>query len=413
MPTVQGAGSVHPTVAVGTDYAVGQQASAVIQSAANVQVAVMTAGGVAPTVPGGQDGVLIVDTSQPGFIGGGIAASGYRYFVVGDTYNPITVPGGGSVGQVAILGTALGPVGAIAFSAGGGSGTIVGGDGNKTITTGHGTNFAVYTGAGNDTVNLSGSPAAGLDTVAAGAGQNLVTLGAAPTQVQSTGSDTINVSVGSTTVQAIGNAAVALQGGSGARTLINGGGYASVSGGAGSVTVFGGAGGINAQGGSAGNNLMLGGSGQTYLTGGGGGDVLIATSASAQQVLQAGTGNETLLGSLSTMNNVFAAGSGNDLIIAGAGNDTIFAGAGAVTVTGGAGADAFTFNTIIARGGSMTITDFTPGVDRVVLRNYPDAPASLAANAQHIGPASTRVTLSDGSSITFVGLSSVTPGFFG
>ena len=415
MPTVQGAGSVHPTITAGTDYSVAQQASAVIQSAANIQLATMTSGGTAPTVPSGQYGGLIVDASQPSFPGGGIGASGYRFFVVGDTYNPITVSGGGAIGQQVILGQALGPSGIVSYNAGGGSGTVVGGDGKKVITTGPGTNFAVYTGTGNDTINLSSSPAAGQDTVSAGTGQNLVNLGSAPTQVQSTGADTINVSLGSTTVQAIGSAAaVVLQGnGSGARTFINGGNGATVSGGTGSATVFGAAGGGNYQGGSGGNNLLLGGSGQAYLTGSGSGDVLIATSTSNLQVLLAGAGNETLLGSLSTMNNIFAVGSGSALIVAGSGNDTIVGGLGSATVTGGAGADAFTFNALGNHGGSMTITDFTPGIDHVKLLNYADAPASLAANAQLVAPAATRVTLSDGSSITFLGLSSVNQNFFG
>lgn len=406
MPTVQGAGSVHPNVTAGTNYAVAQQASSLIASAVNVQARVMTGGGTAPTVPGSQYGELIVDTSG-GFIGGGIGAAGYTYFVVGDTPNPLTITAGGLLGQTAIFGT-----GVATYNAAGGSGTVVGGDGNKTINAGPGTNFALYTGAGDDTINLSSSPAAGQNTVAAGGGHNLVNLGAAPTQIIASGADTINVSAGSTTVQAIGGAQASVAGGSGQRTVVNAAGSSTVFGGAGSATVVGGAGGGQFYGGASGSNLLLGGSGGAYLTGATSGDVLIATSTSAMQVLQAGAGNETLLGALSTADNLFSAGSGADLIIAGSGNDTILAGSGYATVTGGAGSDSFTFNALVAHGGNMTITDFTPGADHVVLRNYPDSAANLAASAKLVAPATARVTLSDGASITFLHISSVDASFF-
>ena len=131
------------------------------------------------------------------------------------------------------------------------------------------------------------------------------------------------------------------------------------------------------------------------------------------QLLYAGSGNETLLGSLSTTSNLFVAGSGNDLIFGGAGADTFVAGTGAATITAGAGADVFMFNAAASAGAQITITDFNPGVDFVRLNNYGGANTAgpLAAAATRVGTGS-RVTLSDGTTITFLGVPSVTSGFF-
>ena len=150
------------------------------------------------------------------------------------------------------------------------------------------------------------------------------------------------------------------------------------------------------------------------LQGAGNGDVLIATGTGARQFLYAGAGNETLLGSLSSTNNYFVGGSGSDLIMAGSGNDTIYAGSGTATVTGGLGADLFIFDPARSAGGRFVITDFTPGVDHVSLQNYSasNTPGSAAASAQIAGPTASKITLSDGTSITFQGITSVRPSFF-
>ena len=91
------------------------------------------------------------------------------------------------------------------------------------------------------------------------------------------------------------------------------------------------------------------------------------------------------------------------------------AGTGAATITAGSGPDVFMFNANTTAGAQITITDFTPGLDHVRLLNYAGAnnPASLAAAATNLGTAGSRVTLSDGTTITFQGVSSVNSGFFG
>ncbi len=56
---------------------------------------------------------------------------------------------------------------------------------------------------------------------------------------------------------------------------------------------------------------------------------------------------------------------GRDTLVGSAGDDVISGGIGADTLTGGAGADQFVFTSL--RDGTDTITDFQPGIDRIVL----------------------------------------------
>jgi Ca2+-binding RTX toxin-like protein len=56
---------------------------------------------------------------------------------------------------------------------------------------------------------------------------------------------------------------------------------------------------------------------------------------------------------------------GRDALVGTAGDDVITGGIGADTLTGGAGADQFVFTSL--RDGIDTITDFQPGIDRIVL----------------------------------------------
>ena len=56
---------------------------------------------------------------------------------------------------------------------------------------------------------------------------------------------------------------------------------------------------------------------------------------------------------------------GRDTLVGSAGDDVISGGIGADTLTGGAGADQFVFTSL--RDGTDTITDFQPGIDRLVL----------------------------------------------
>ncbi len=420
--TISGAGSTLPD---GTNINVARQVAAMINSATTFQSTNPI--GTAPAVPGGQVGELIVNTTTPAIV---IASGLYQYFVVSDAplpgTAPVTVTGGGALNQQVVLGTRP-----VTFNAGGGSGIIVGGDDNKAIDIGVGTNFAIYTGAGDDTISLVSSAAAGRNTVEAGLAvtNNTVNLGAAPTLVRSTGNDAVSVGSGAATIEVVGMVQDTVSGGAGRMTFVEGDGASQVNyvtdpvtsvrqpvAAFGSATVIGGvgAGGLY-RGGTSGSNLLVGGLGAVTLQGAGSGDVLIATGSSGMQVLQAGAGNETLLGSLSASNNVFSAGSGSDLIIAGSGNDRINAGrGGSATITGGGGADLFVFDPRFSAGAQVVITDFAPGADHIVLQAYaaPNTAANLAASAQRVGASASRITLSDGTTITFQGVTAVDASFF-
>jgi len=67
-----------------------------------------------------------------------------------------------------------------------------------------------------------------------------------------------------------------------------------------------------------------------------------------------------------------------DTLVGSAGDDVISGGIGADTLTGGAGADQFVFTSL--RDGTDTITDFQPGIDRIVLTQVLQS-AGIASNA--------------------------------
>ncbi len=424
--TIKGAGSVYPTLTAGTNLAVARQAGAIISAAISSGAAVVTVTGgftapTPPTVPA----VLVVNTNSPLNLA---VPAAYPYVVIADSPAPMTVSGAGAANEAIVIGA-----GTVQFNTGGGSGTIVGGDGNKFINLGATSGFAVYTGAGNDTIDLRQSQAGGRSTVEAGAGfnafdangaitpGNTILLGAGATQVRSTGSDSIVAGAGSATIQVVGAVQTTVAGGAGTLTLVNStvasqlnfSSATSAPLSSGSTTVVGGAGGGTYRGGSDGNNLLVGGVGAVTLQGAGNGDVLLAMGTTGMQLLYAGSGNETLLGSLSTTSNLFVAGSGSDLIFGGSGADTFVAGKGTATITAGAGADKFMFNAATSAGAQITITDFTPGIDFIQLANYSgsNTPSSLASAASHVTGGS-RLTLSDGTTITFQGITTVTGGFF-
>lgn len=67
-------------------------------------------------------------------------------------------------------------------------------------------------------------------------------------------------------------------------------------------------------------------------------------------------------------NDVIFTSGGDDTVLGGGGDDTIVRGLGSKTVTGGAGADTFVVGLFQpGTSGSMKVTDFTNGVDRVVI----------------------------------------------
>lgn len=201
-----------------------------------------------------------------------------------------------------------------------------------------------------------------------------------------------------------GNDDVNAQGNSGDNVMTGSGGRNFLTGGAGNDTVLGGAGddfvasttGADSVGGGSGNDIVYGGSGNDTLTGGTGNDIL--EGASESDSLLGGDGNDYLDG-----------GSEGDILDGGAGNDTLIGGSGNDTLTGGEGADVFVFT---ADSGSIDrITDFEVGVDviQVVGEN---TTADQLVNDAVVSGSDTIIYLSDGSTITVVGVTGIDVDWF-
>ncbi|WP_052269604.1 calcium-binding protein [Leisingera sp. ANG-M6] len=159
-----------------------------------------------------------------------------------------------------------------------------------------------------------------------------------------------------------------LLGGSGDDTLLGEGGADDLAAGGGNDRLYG-SGGSDTLRGEGGADKLWGGSGTDRLAGGRGNDVL-----------DGGSGDDTLLGESGA--DFLAAGSGDDRLYGSSGNDTLRGEAGADRLWGGTGADLLeggSGNDRLAGGegadvfvfagshGSDTVTDFTPGLDRIRL----------------------------------------------
>jgi Ca2+-binding RTX toxin-like protein len=124
-------------------------------------------------------------------------------------------------------------------------------------------------------------------------------------------------------------------------------------------------------------------------------DVVINTGKIAGSVMLGG-GADLYSGALGGAVNVNG-GDGNDLIIGGAGNDTLDGGTGNNTLTGGAGADRFVFDSTPDGTSISRITDFTHGVDRILLSladfaGVGVAGTRLGAAGFHVGAAASSAT---------------------
>ncbi|MHB2246793.1 retention module-containing protein [Pseudomonas fitomaticsae] len=139
--------------------------------------------------------------------------------------------------------------------------------------------------------------------------------------------------------------------------------------------------------GGAGNDLLYSGPGNDLLDGGTGIDTASYAHATAEVTVNLGllgaqntigagtdtlTGIENLVGSNfndtltgDNNNNVINGGLGNDILNGGGGDDLLIGGMGNNTLTGGPGAD--TFQWLKGNSGHDTVTDFTPGTDKLDL----------------------------------------------
>ena len=306
----------------------------------------------------------------------------------------------------------------ITFNTGGGTGTVVTGDGNNLIGTPVSGNaseaFDITTGTGNDTIIA----ATGSNTVSAGTGANMIFTGTATDTIYGNGASDIISGVGGasgqtdTVFQFSGQALI----GAFAKNLeFIGGSGASVTifGGTGSYVINAGTGSDLMAGGSAGSNIIAGGNGAVGSTifGGGNGDLLIARGSGINEIA-AGSGNETLTGSSSTGENFFntylgpASASSSALIVGGTGADVYFAGSGSSTIISGGGSD--TVAVVNGRGGgSITLSNFQPSNQTIQLQGYAADQAMAAVISQTDVNGSAMVTLADNTAIVFTGTAKI------
>src|SRR6266550_1482703 len=216
-----------------------------------------------------------------------------------------------------------------------------------------------------------------------------------------------------------------LAGGTGLNQFLDGhlGNQSILGGTAGTETIWGGPG-DTIRGGSGGNETIGGAPGDT-ITGGSGGNESI-DGARGNQSIGSG-GNETIAGvsgetiTGGAANTFFDGTSGNESIIAGSGNSTIWGGPGdTVQGASGGGSALIGFaggNETLWDNGSTTtghdsVSTFSQaGGDRVSLNSATDTIANVVGTASTSG-GNTTVTLHDGSTITFIGISSIDNTFF-
>ena len=340
------------------------------------------------------------------------------------------------------------------------------GTGNNTLAT-TGTSDGVISGAGTDTVFSSATGTSqlignGPDTFVSGGNQTTVFSGAggsvffggtgSSTMAQSTGNDTFvggsgdaSIYGGSgTSLEFGGMGNYSFEGSSGMATIVASSGANTVFGGTGAVSVYGTAAGTGVYvGGSTGNNVILSSTGDSTLVGAGATDNLVA-QGNSPDLLVAGSGQDTLTGTASSGNDTYvgaagnaliAAGSGNSLVVGGSGSDTVYAGTGGGNLTyfGGSGTDSVigsayqdTFavgsgnETLIGSGGTdtyvlnnghaggtITVQDFKVGIDQVALFGYASTQVASAEAAETVSGGSTSLSFSDGTRMTFVGITNI------
>ncbi|WP_323798196.1 DUF4347 domain-containing protein [Nisaea sp.] len=230
--------------------------------------------------------------------------------------------------------------------------------------------------------NIEFAAIVGSATVNGGSGQNYV-VGDDAAQFISLGAedDTLAGGGGSDTVGS-GWGEDIVYGNQGTDYVFGGGGMDTLYGGQGADTAFGG----------NDNDVVYGNKGNDTLSGGENDDLLYG--GQSEDIVYGNAGNDSLNGNLG--DDSLYGGSGNDLISGGAGNDRLEGDHGNDTLAGGGGADTFVF---AFGGGSDRVNDFQAGTDTMALES------GLRVSAGTETDGNTVVTLSDGGTVTVIGVS--------
>jgi Ca2+-binding RTX toxin-like protein len=319
-------------------------------------------------VPAGFVGEIAVTVAGGGSVN---VPAGYSVTAIENSVTgPVTISGGGSLfaGNTTITYYGAASPNTVLITVN---------NGNDLLSMPDGSTYEIALGNGNDTVYANGS-----GTVTGGDGANIFYVGSPDGQneVNSYGNtDTVVAGQGSVTVTSSGS----------------------------DPLVFGGSGQLVYLGGVPGNPTITGGAGQETLFAAAGQDLTYtdgSNTTTGANILAAGAGNETLNAGAAQYGVQLAAGSGSVDMIGSQGNDVFYGGNGAATMTGNGGADAFIFgNTAGHTGGADIITDFN-GSDNFVVSGYGADAAQKALNAATVSAGSTTVTLSDSTTITFIGV---------
>ncbi len=293
--------------------------------------------------------------------------------------------------------TVGGGSGQLFFAGGIGSSLVSGGSGSATILGGAGGGQFTGGSAGQNILVSQGS--AGSDTTLTGVAAGDVLFGSAPGNDYldaGQGRESIIGGGGDTTITG-GNAADVIFTGGGNSTVFDGtAGGDIVVGGAGSVTltaqkgdaVFGGTGALSVSGSTSGADSILGGSGSLVVNGRGGNMLVVAGTSTSQ--IHTGNGASLIFGS-----------SGNTTLTGGNGSMQVLLGSGNLLIGEGAGPASYDVVNGLA-GGTAAIFGFRPGIDKIDLFGYSQSGTHIAT-----GSGSTLISLSDGTKIELVGVSSI------
>jgi Ca2+-binding RTX toxin-like protein len=342
-------------------------------------------------------------------------AAGYQGLAILSTNGNVLTALHGNYGVVDAGANDLVMLGDGSESIGGAFGdTLVGGTGLSQFLDAHLGGQSVIGGSGGGETIWGGAG----DTIQGSAGANVTIGGVAGDTVigGSSGNEFIDGSRGNQSITGGNGANDSIWGGPGdtisignaSNVTVGGNGDTLIGGNAGNQFIDGSAGSTSIVGGSGGNETIWGGVGDTIQGGSGGNETI------------AGVSGETITGGAA--NTFFDATSGNESIVAGSGNSTIWGGAhdtvqgasgsGSALIGFAGGNETFWDNGATSNGHDSVSTFSQPGGDRVSLNSATDTIANVLGSATTDGAGNTTVTLHDGSTITFIGISGVNSGFF-